>query len=177
VAAGSQPYSTEDFLRLYGMSQHNGFPGPPPTPGSAGSVPGDFYSQRRRVVPAQPPTITTSFLGVQGGSPLSQTPITGVSTAGATPFPFSPSTPIALNPRTPSALNPASQVPLLRSQNPAMEPYNPRQWSQSRQVSGSQMVYGRAGNVAPSTREATGMEGKSVIPPWLRCWLCGAAFA
>lgn len=154
------------------MSQHNGLPGPPPTPGSAGNVPGDFYSQRRRIVPAQPPAITTNFLRAQG-SPLSQTPITAVSTAGTgTAYTFSPSTPVALNPRTPSSLNPASPANFARSPNPAMEPYNPRQWSQSRQLSGSQMVFGRGSNVPPSTREATGMEGTWVIHSWqLRLWV------
>ncbi|KAK5116879.1 hypothetical protein LTR85_009139 [Meristemomyces frigidus] len=146
------------------MSQHNGLPGPPPTPGSAGSVPGDFYSQRRRAVPAQPPALTTNFLRAQG-SPLSQTPITAVSTAGTgTPFPYRPSTPRALNPRTSGGLNPGSPAIPTRSPNPAMEPYNPRQWNQ-RQMSGSQMVFGRASNASGSTREATGMEEAMPSPP------------
>lgn len=150
------------------MSQHNdGLPGPPPTPGSAGSVPGDFYLQRRRALPSQPPAITTSFVRAQG-SPLSQTPVTAVSTAGiGTAFSYSPSTPRALNPRHPVALNPGSPAIATRSSNPAMEPYNPRQWNQ-RQVSGSQMVFGRSSNAAPSTREATGMEGMSTLSSGFR---------
>lgn len=139
------------------MSQHNHhLPPPPPSPHPSGNVPGDFYSQRRRVVPSQPPSITTDCLRVHGGSPLSPTPISG---GVLTPFPFSPSTPVALNPRVPSGLNPAAYQGTQRSPNPAMEPYNPRQWSQSRQVTGSQMVFGRGSVAAPSTRAVTGMEG------------------
>ena len=142
------------------MSQHHGFPGPAPAPGSTQSVPGDSYaSQRRRTVIAQPPSITTNFLRVQG-SPLSQTPITAISTTGnGTAYPFDLNTPVAHDLRTPRAITPASSAVFPRSPNPAMEPYNPRQWSQSRQSSGSQMVYGQASNSNLSTREASGMEG------------------
>ncbi|KAK4554637.1 hypothetical protein LTR86_008139 [Recurvomyces mirabilis] len=45
-----------------------------------------------------------------------------------------------------------------------MEPYDPRQWGQGRQASGSQMVYGRTGSTR-STREATGMEEAMPSPP------------
>jgi len=142
------------------MSQQHRLPGPPPTPGWAESVPDGFYVQRRCPLPAQPPSITTNFLGVQGGSPLSQTPM---SSGDATPFPFSPSTPVVLNLRPASALHLTSQASVSRSPNPAMEPYNPRQWSQTRQVSGSQMVFGRGSNMPSSTRETTGMEGESML--------------
>ncbi|KAK5724010.1 hypothetical protein LTR17_013672 [Elasticomyces elasticus] len=152
------------------MSQHNApyIPPPPPTPHSTGhaasQAPGDFYPHRRRPAPAQPSTLTTDLLRVQGGSSVSSTPVSG---GNGTPFPFSPGTPVALHPRIPSALNPASHSGSPRTPNPAMEPYNPRQWSQSRQVSGSQMVFGRAGSAtAPTgTRATTGMEESMPSPP------------
>ncbi|KAK5113775.1 hypothetical protein LTR62_003159 [Meristemomyces frigidus] len=45
-----------------------------------------------------------------------------------------------------------------------MEPYDPREWGQSRQASGPQIAYGRTGAVR-STREATGMEESMPSPP------------
>ncbi|KAI7070944.1 hypothetical protein KC327_g7868 [Hortaea werneckii] len=132
--------------------QHGGgAPGPPPTPVSAGGASGEFFAQRRRAAPAQPPSITTNFLRAQGSSPLSQTPI---SAGNATPFPYTPATPVTYNP---AVLHPGSGL--------GMEPYNPRQWNQSRQVSGSQMVYGRSGSAAASTTEVTGMEEAMPSPP------------
>ncbi|KAI7624396.1 hypothetical protein KC319_g17929 [Hortaea werneckii] len=132
--------------------QHGGgASGPPPTPVSAGGASGEFFAQRRRAAPAQPPSITTNFLRAQGSSPLSQTPI---SAGNATPLPYTPATPVTYNP---AVLHPGSGL--------GMEPYNPRQWNQSRQVSGSQMVYGRSGSAATSTTEVTGMEEAMPSPP------------
>ncbi|KAF2770549.1 hypothetical protein EJ03DRAFT_373659 [Teratosphaeria nubilosa] len=117
----------------------------PPTPGSAGSRVG---------APAQPHSIVT----VQGFSPLSQTPITPelvlLSSAASTAY----------------TGNPAQMITNARSLQPqqqAMEPYNPRQWS-GRQISRSQMAFGRSGNAAAgpsSTREVTGMEEAMPTPP------------
>jgi len=145
------------------MSQHNApyIPPPPPTPRSAehavNQTLGESYSQvRARPAPARPPVLTTDLLRAQGGASVSSTPLSGVS---STPLRFSPSTPIALSPRIPSALNPSVHKVGPRSPMLVMEPYNPRQWSQSRQVSGSQLVFGRAGSSsAIGTREVTGME-------------------
>ncbi len=145
------------------MSQHNApyIPPPPPTPRSAehavNQTLGESYSQvRARPAPARLPVLTTDLLRVQGGASVSSTPLSGVSN---TPLRFSPSTPIALSPRIPSALNPSVHTTDSRTPKPVMEPYNPRQWSQSRQVSGSQLVFGRAGSSsAIGTREVTGME-------------------
>ncbi|KAI7315114.1 hypothetical protein KC315_g11181 [Hortaea werneckii] len=132
--------------------QHGGgAPGPPPTPVSAGGANGEFFPQRRRAVPAHPPSITTNFLRAQGSSPLSQTPI---SAGNATPFPYTPATPVTYNP---AVLQPGSVT--------GMEPYNPRQWNQTRQVSGSQMVYGRSGSASTGTTEVTGMEEAMPSPP------------
>ncbi|KAK3117262.1 hypothetical protein LTR53_001522 [Teratosphaeriaceae sp. CCFEE 6253] len=160
------------------MSQHDVPyipPPPPPTPPSAGyaasQAPGEYYPHRRaRPAVEQPPNLTTSFpRPAPRGSSASSTPRSG---GHGTPFPFSPSTPAALNPRLPSALNPASLASPPRTPNAAMEPYNPRQWTQSRQVSGSQMVFGRAGapsvsasGSSGSSREVTGMEESMPSPP------------
>lgn len=143
-------------------------PDPPTTARSAANTPDEFYAQqqqhRHRQITGQPHSITTTFLRSQGSSPLSQTHVSepagsGQSSAGNTPYPFSPNTPV---PMTPSALHPQSCSLPLRS---PMEPYNPRQWTQTRQVSGSQMVFGRSGTHASSTREATGMEGACRMIP------------
>jgi hypothetical protein len=138
------------------MSQQNAsLPPPPPTPRTAQHAAGDFYTQRRaRPAPTQPPSLTTEFLRVQGGTPGTPTPIS--SGGNGTPFPFSPTTPVALNPRLPSALNPPSVQAPSRSPIAGMEPYDPRTWSQARQMSGSQILMGRT-----STVEATGMERTS----------------
>lgn len=147
------------------MSQQHGFIPPPPPPPNASGRPGtpplaagESHPQRRRPAPAQPASIRTNFLRTHGiGASSSHTPAS-VTSGHSTPFPYSPVTPVALNPRTPGALNVAPQATSPGTPGIAMEPYNPRQWTQ-RQVSGTQRVFQRAQNVSTSTREATGMEG------------------
>lgn len=134
------------------MSQPNNSPAlapPPPTPRIA--VDNNVPYPPRRERPAPPSTATISLALTQASTPI-------CSDGNGTPLPFSPVTPVSYTSRTPNALNPASlgaHAPL-RSPNPAMEPYNPRQWCQSRQLSGSQLLFRRS---AGSTREASGMEG------------------
>lgn len=158
---------------MAGQEHNNALPPPPPaappTSRSAGNVPGEFYAQqqqhRRRQTAAQPHSITTACVWSQGSSPRSHTHVSGPaesgqSSAGISPYAFSPNTPV---PMTPGALHPqSSSLPL----SSPMEPYNPRQWTQTRQISGSQMVFGRSGTNASSTREVTGLEGayRIVLP-------------
>lgn len=123
------------------MSQQYGFPPPPPTPSHG------FFPQRQRAA-VQPPSITTAVARVS--STQSQTPSSGTSSL-STPFPFSP--------HTSSFPQQGSSTPVSpRPPSMASQPYNPRQWSQRGQSSGSQMVFQR--NMQPSTRDATGMEGR-----------------
>lgn len=142
------------------MSQpHNG-PHLPATLRSVANLPGDFYAQQRPPATEQQhsPSTAATFARGPSGSPLSQTPVTatrpGPSFGGNAPYSFSPSNPISV---APGPLR--SAAPQHFPSRTPMEPYNPRQWTQSRQVSGSQMVFARMGNAAPSTREVTGMEG------------------
>jgi len=146
------------------MSQQDGFVPPPPPSNTSGGLgtpalahSGNLSSQRRRPGSAQPqpPSIRTNFLRTHGVGSSSQPQAYGVPGHG-TPFPYSPITPVAHDPRTPNAL--ISQAASPGTPSTAMEPYNPRQWSQ-RQVSGAQRVYQRAANPSASTRDATGMEG------------------
>ena len=149
------------------MSQQYEFPPPPPprSPAVHAATGASFPHQWRRPVSGhQPPSITTNLVRTFAGT--AQTPASGATLGAPTPFSaYSPSTPVALDPRTSSALvppgsQPASQVVSPRS--PAMEPYNPRQWSNRGQVSGTQMVFQQRASVVPrTTQNATGMEGTS----------------
>lgn len=132
------------------MNQQTGYPlpPPPPTPG-VNSPTGPVMSERQR------PSIATNLVRTLGNP--SQTPVSSSSYGPATPWTLTPGTPSPLNPRTPSALAPPSAV---SPRTTTMEPYDPRQWSNRGQVSGTQMVFQNRGSAAfTGTREATGMEG------------------
>jgi hypothetical protein len=159
--------------------QHLPFPPPPPPPppqGSASPRAGTApyftqHQQRTRPGPAQPPSITTSFLRTQGVGPQSQlqTPASAVGSAphSALSYTHTPSTPCV---RTPSAAYPdaghlldPSRAYLQSPASPSMaqQPYNPRQWSGHGH--GSHLAYSQ--HPSPLSRanvEVTGMEGKFV---------------
>lgn len=140
---------------------------PPPPPGTPHNPSAAFYVQqqhpRRRAdgtfVP-QPPSLMTAPLGTQGAPPSqSQLPFSGT---------FSPRTPGSCMPRTPVSQDYAS-VPSTQFNTPttpamAQQPYNPRQWSQRSHGSMSQMMFQARENGGPATtRDASGMEGRSVL--------------
>lgn len=165
------------------MNQHNGcsLPPPPPSPralagtssqaggtvSSQAGVPdnasGGVYPQRSRPVSTYLPSISTSFLNVQGAGPSqASTPVSAARTLPVGHNLYSPATPSAVNRRTPGGLA-APPPPGSSTRVPAMEPYNPRQWSRN-QVSGSQMVFQQRQSIMPaSTSQITGMEGTSSI--------------
>lgn len=138
----------------------------PHTPASAGYVPGATSGGRSRPVSAHLPVISTAFLSEQGA--LASNASTPVSGSHLSPhFLHAPRTPSALNPQSPGGLSPHRPGGLVppppggppRSPAVAMEPYNPRQWQNSRgQVSGSQMVFQQRHAVVGTT-QVTGMEG------------------
>lgn len=133
-------------------------PSPPASAEAAGLATGSVHGQRSRPVSAHLPAITTAFLAEQGAF-ASQilTPVSGTQSYLSPHFLHSSRTPSGLNP------NPQSQSPGALATSPGaptMEPYNPRQWSNRGQVSGSQMVFQqRHATVPASTAQITGMEG------------------
>lgn len=144
------------------MSQQYDYPYPPPPPapnsyGSAGSQSG--HIQRTGTAPEQPSATTTALFA---GQSQASTPIYGSQPSSGVPHSYSPRTPSALNPQIPGGLLPPSPQAGSGPRTPAMEPYNPRQWNNSRgQVSGSQMVFQqRHSNASLNTTHVTGMEGK-----------------
>ncbi|KAI5356858.1 hypothetical protein Slin15195_G052440 [Septoria linicola] len=128
-------------------------------PASVGVAHGGTHGQRSPYLPS----ITTQFLGQQA-VPASQAS-TPVSANHLSPhFSYnSPRTPSGLNTQVPSGLTPSTSGPPPRT--PSMEPYNPQQWRNRGQVSGSQMVFQRHANMPMSTANATGMEAAMPSPP------------
>lgn len=139
------------------QQQHYDYDYPPPptprppsanAPNAGGSSSSAGPAGRNRPVSAHLPSISTTFLSPAG--PYSATPTSGTQHQQQQQqqqhIPY-----------TPSALNPTRST---APQTPVMEPYNPRQWSNRGQVSGSQMVFQqRQGNMPVSTGQMTGMEG------------------
>lgn len=134
------------------------YPPPPPqrSPAATATAPGSAASFPDRR-PVQPPSTTTNTVArALAGS--SQTPISATTFRPGGQHGLSPHSPAApysgVSPRT--LLPPPSQV---SSPNTSMEPYNPQQWSNRGQVSGTQMVFQQRNVGPPSTRDVTGMEG------------------
>lgn len=146
------------YSRVANMNQQYEYPPPPPPQRS----PGGSLPDRRRPVPASPPSITTNIARTLAAS--SQTPITATALGAGTPHAYTPVTPSGLNPLSSGGLSqPGSQGPSPRN-SVVMEPYNPRQWSGRGQPSGTQMVFQQRGSTVPrDTRDNTGMEGMSDI--------------
>jgi hypothetical protein len=141
------------------MNQQYDYPPPPPQRSAGASAPGSASFPDRR--PIQPPSITTNIARTLAGS--SQTPISATTFRPGGQHGLSPSSPApysGVSPRT--LLPPPPQASSPRSPNATMEPYNPQQWGNRGQVSGTQMVFQQRQNVGPpNTRDVTGMEGAS----------------
>ncbi|PPJ51169.1 hypothetical protein CBER1_08539 [Cercospora berteroae] len=133
------------------------FPSPP---ASFGVVPGRTHGQRSPYVPS----ITTQFLGSQGGT-ASQASTPASANHLSPHFAYNtPRTPSGLNNQIHGGLTPST--PGAPPRSPSMEPYNPQQWRNRGQVSGSQMVFQqRHGAMPMSTTNITGMEAAMPSPP------------
>ena len=135
-------------------------PPPPPSPGFYATN-GASFPPGRRPAPAQPPTITTNLVNVRSTDQQSPVPTSAATLGSGSPYRYSPGTPITLNSRPQSTLGLPGSQQSASPRSPRMEPYNPRQWSNSGQA--VQMSYQQRGSTSSpmprSTQTATGMEG------------------
>lgn len=163
------------------MSQPYEYPPPPPSPGiyqnhlgnsnvgltqapPGGRGVGNFQAHERpRAAPAAPPTITTSFdhrslTNAAGSSfPVPATPSVNYRPSQTRQVLATPISAFSVR----SVNSPFSQTSASPASASPMEPYNPRQWSHTGAVSGTQMVFARSANLQSSTRDTTGMESRS----------------